>query len=232
MLLHRKQWYDCTANDENCNQTSTCSTSTEQQQCINISFSRLHLIIEDSEAAEDDQPLENFIRSINASVKFTNLHIDLCYFFPISILNHYLNLLSDLDSLTITSTLPGEIKVLSNNQDDNFHSLSINNKITKVNLEQITELDQVYILMDLFPQIRYLQVKFDNTIDINSFILYILKKQNTKFLPHLYSICLWVKEANDNMINDLKKLIYTEKLVSYYTIKFICDKIYFQWNQI
>ena len=226
LFLHRKQWYDCMANDENCNQMCTCSTSTEQQ-CINISFPRLHLIIDGFQDVGYDRLLENFIRSINASVKFTNLHIHLRYHFSISTIIYYLNLLSNLDSLTITYTFRELSKLLSNNQNDNFHSLPINNKITKVNLELITELDSVHALMDLFPQMRYLQVKCDNFVGVKSLILHILKKKNTKFLSYLYSICLWIKEADDYMINPLKKLIHTEKLVSNYTIKRICDKILF-----
>jgi hypothetical protein len=201
-----------------------------QQKCTDTSFSRLHLTIENSHHdSERYQPLEEYVYFILDLVQFTSLHIDLRQF-SISILIQFLHRLPNLDSLTITSEFPEETKILSEEQNNMFRFISTHNKITKLNLEKMTELDQVHILMDLCPHMHDLQVKCRNHMDAEWLIRYILTKRNTNFIPHLCLLCIWFSKADDKMTNNLQKIIDSEKLIANYTIKRICDRIYFRWN--
>ncbi|CAF0955420.1 unnamed protein product [Rotaria sordida] len=224
----KKQWYEW-HNEANSNEIIIYPTLTEQK-CINTSFSQLHLTLEGPQSVEYYRSVQEYICSIATLVQFTSLHIDLCYF-SISILLQLLNILPNLDSLTITSGLPEKTKILSKEQINMFRSVSSHNKITKVNLEQITELDQIHILMDLCFHMCDLQVKCRNIFDGKWLVRYVLNKRNTNFIPYLCSICLWISEANNEMMNNLQIIIDTEKLIDNYTIKRICDKIYLRWNE-
>jgi hypothetical protein len=207
---------------------TTCSTSAEQK-CNYTSFPRLRLFIRDSGSVDCHRLLSTYTQSIVALVPFTNLHINLR--FSIANLIHYLSFLPDIGSLTITSQSSVETEILSEDQTNLFHSLSINNKITAVELEQTMKVDQLDALMNLCSQMQYLQVKCSNITDIEWLIPYILKKRNTNSIPHLSSICLCISNANENMVNNLQKIIASEKLIENYTIKRVCDKIYFRWNE-
>jgi len=201
-----------------------------QQKCTDTSFSRLHLTIENShQDSELYQPLEEYFYAILDLVQFTSLRIDL-YQFSISGLIQFLYLLPNLDALTITSEYPETTKILSKEQNNMFHFVSTHNKITKLSLEQMTELDQVHILMDLCPHIHDFQVKCRNTVDAEWLIRYVLRKRNPNFIPYLCSLCIWFSTADDKMMNHLQRIIDTEKLVDNYTIKRICDRIYLRWN--
>ncbi|CAF4349219.1 unnamed protein product [Rotaria sp. Silwood2] len=224
----KKQWYEW-HDDANSNQFVTCSTLAEQKS-NNTSFSHLHLTVEGPPTVEYYRLVQGYICSIAALVQFTSLHIDLCHF-SISILIQFLNMLPNLDSLTITSEFPEKAKILSKEQINMFHFVSSNNKITKVNLEQMTELDQIHIIMDLCFHMCDLQVKCRNIFDGKWLIRYVINKRNTNFIPHLCSICLWISEANDEMMSNLQIIIDIEKLIDNYTIKRICDKIYLRWNE-
>ncbi|CAF2683208.1 unnamed protein product [Rotaria sp. Silwood2] len=224
----KKQWYEW-HDDANSNHFFTCSTLAEQKS-NNTLFSHLHLTVEGPPTVEYYRLVQGYICSIAALVQFTSLHIDLCHF-SISILIQFLNMLPNLDSLTITSEFPEKAKILSKEQINMFHFVSSNNKITKVNLEQMTELDQIHIIMDLCFHMCDLQVKCRNIFDGKWLIRYVINKRNTNFIPHLCSICLWISEANDEMMSNLQIIIDIEKLIDNYTIKRICDKIYLRWNE-
>ncbi|CAF4737302.1 unnamed protein product [Rotaria sp. Silwood1] len=224
----KKQWYEW-QDDADSKQFIICPTLAEKKY-NNTSFSHLHFTIDGPQNVEYYQSLQEYICSIDALVQFTSLHIDLCYF-SIPILIKFINMLPNLDSLTITSKFPGKTKILFGTQINMLRFVSSNNKITKVNLEQITELDQIHILMDLCFHMCDLKVKCRNIFDGTWLIRYILNKRNTNFIPHLCSICLWISKANDEMMNNFKIIIDTEKLIDNYTIKRVCDKIYLQWNE-
>lgn len=200
-----------------------------QQKCVHTSFSHLHLDLINCEILESYQTVIEYIYSIITLLQFTSLHIDFHYF-SISILMELLCLLPNLDSLTVTSQLREKTKILSEEQNKMIHRLSIQNKITKVNLEQMTELDQVHILLDLCSHMHVLQVKCRNIVDAKWLIQYVLQKRSMKFVAHLCSIVLWIPEANDELMNNIKMIIDTGKLLDNYTIKRVYDKIYLRWN--
>ncbi len=226
-FLSRKQWYEL-QDDVNVHQMVTYSTL-DEQKCIDTSFSHLHLIITYSQLSEHYRLFEEYVRSILDLVQFTSLRIDL-YQFSISGLIQFLYLLPNLDALTITSEYPETTKILSKEQNNMFHFVSTHNKITKLSLEQMTELDQVHILMDLCPHMHNFQVKCRNIIDAEWLIRYVLTKRNKNFIPYLSSLCIWFSTTDDKMTNNLQTIIDTEKLVDNYTINRICDRIYLRWN--
>jgi hypothetical protein len=122
------------------------------------------------------------------------------------------------------------MKIISEEQTNMFNLVSNQNKITKLSLEQMTELDQVHLLMDLCPHLHYLQLTCRNISDAEWLIRYVLTKQNTNFIPYLCLICISLSNADDIITNNLQNIIDSEKLVENYKILRICDRIYLQWN--
>jgi len=208
----------------------TTDSTFNQQKCADPPFLRLHLTLTDIQLSEDYLIFEKLVCSMADLTQFTNLHIDF-YQFSISILLQYLQRLPHLDSLTITSEFPETIKIVSKEQTNMFRLISLCNKITKLNIEQLTELDQVHLLMDLCPHLHYLHLTCRNITDAEWLIRYVLTKQNTNFIPYLCLICISLSNADDIIANNLQKIIDTEKLVENYKIMRICDRIYFQWNE-
>lgn len=227
MFFLRKQWYEL--QDYVNSHQMTIDSILNQQKSIDNRFAFLHLDIEDIYTFVSQQLCDVFVRSSICGAKFTSLHLKL-YQFSITMLTQILRILPDLDSLTIMSEIPEDTKLLSEEQDDMFRYISTSNIITKVNLEQISELDQIHILLNLCPRIRNLQVKCRKFADAEWLIRYILTKQNTNFVPHLYLICIWISAADDKIMNNLQRIIINEKLIENFSIKRICDRIYFQWN--
>jgi hypothetical protein len=214
--LFRKQWYEF------------CLIF-NQKKCINIPILRLHLIIGESQLSVHYANFEQYVCSFAVLTQFTNLHIDF-YQFSIRIILQYLYHLPNLDSLTITSKFPETMKIVSKEQTNMFDLVSNQNKITKLSLEQMTELDQVHLLMDLCPHLHYLQLTCRNISDAEWLIRYVLTKQNTNFIPYLCLICISLSNADDIITNNLQNIIDSEKLVENYKILRICDRIYLQWN--
>ncbi len=68
-------------------------------------------------------------------------------------------------------------------------------------------------------------------MDMKSFVRLILWKLKTKYLHQLQVLCFPVRAANDQTIQQFKRMIDNEKLLFDYTIKRELDYIYLQWNR-
>jgi hypothetical protein len=174
--------------------------------------------------------LERYVCSLDSSIQFTNFQINL-YQFSMTILLQYLHRLPNLDSLTIRSKFCEINKIVSIEQSDMFRTVSTHNKITKLNIEQMTELDQVHPLLVLCPNLHYFQLTCRNISDAEWLIRYVLSKQNDNFIPYLCLICISLSNADEIITNRLQKIIDNEKLVEHYKIFRICDRIHLQWNE-
>jgi len=91
----------------------------------------------------------------------------------------------------------------------------------------MVDLNRVDILINLCPQIEYLQIQCRNYIDLESMIRLILMKRKS----NLSSLCFWIAEADEFMVKNLQTMIYFEKLLINYTIQRIHDRIYLQWQR-
>jgi hypothetical protein len=97
-------------------------------------------------------------------------------------------------------------------------------KITKVYLEIMMEITDIYFLMILCPYMNYLKIGFINDMDGKLFLRQMLNKINSEHNKYLRLLCFRIPAADDNIIRKLKKLIAD------YSIRRVCDKIYLQWK--
>jgi hypothetical protein len=137
-----------------------------------------------------------------------------------------INLLPKLDSLKISSLSLKQSKSLFTNETELINQ----NQITKVNLETINNIEEVYFLLELCPRIVYLKIDFINNIDMELFVRDILIKINTKSNHQLRLLCFSISAADDQMIKTLQTMIRSEKLLLDYTIKRILNNIYLEWK--
>jgi hypothetical protein len=131
---------------------------------------------------------------------------------------------SQLDSLKISSLL---LSSLSDFEKTIISHISSTNRISKVNLGEINNIEEVYFLIELCPQMIYLRVDDLHQMDMELFVRLILKKMITKCLRLL---SFHVQAADDQMIEQLNKMIDNEKLLIDYTMKRVLDFIYLQWD--
>ncbi|CAF5035896.1 unnamed protein product, partial [Rotaria sp. Silwood1] len=137
--------------------------------------------------------------------------------------------LSSLDSLKITSLIQSQFEYPSI-KDKNFHFVSKKINITKVYLEKMSAIDEIYFLMRLCPRMTHLKVDFINDMDIELFIRNILKKINKDRNQYLRSLCIRKPTASDEIIQKLEEMIYQGQLLNHFTITSVDDNIYLQWK--
>ena len=66
-------------------------------------------------------------------------------------------------------------------------------------------------------------------MDLEMLVRFILIKSTT-YIPHLCSLCLTIPNADEEIVHQLQKLIDSEKLLTNYMIKRICNNILLKWN--
>ncbi len=140
------------------------------------------------------------------------------------------DLLSELQTLKIHSLSLEEPRDLCEEEVDILLSREDTNKITKVYLEIMMDMADIYFLMVLCPQINYLKVGFINNIDVESFVRKILNKINHEQNQYLRLLCFRVEAADDQTIKNLEKIIDDEKLLVDYSMKRVRENIYLQWK--
>ncbi len=137
-----------------------------------------------------------------------------------------LYVLPDLISLKINSlALP--LPPYSSTEEESLRYISKKNQITKVYLEKINNIGEIYFFIKLCSRLNYLQVNCINYMNMESYLRDILIKIN-KGYPR--SLCFHVPSADNQMIEKLEKMINAEKLLVNYSLKHIYDNIYLQWQ--
>jgi hypothetical protein len=105
-----------------------------------------------------------------------------------------------------------------------FPSTKSTNQITKVCLEKMFVVEEVYSLMKLYPNMSYLKINSFDNMKVNVFIRNISKKIERESNQHLRSLCFRAPETDDSMIKAL------EKMKNDYTINRVDDYIFLQWK--
>ncbi len=131
-----------------------------------------------------------------------------------------IDLLPDLNSIRIHSLSLTEAEV----------DVRCLTKITKVCLDNITEMKEVYFLMKLCPNLIYLRIDCLDDIDDELFVENILNKINQEYNDQLRLLCFYVEAADDETIQNLEKLINSGKLLLDYAIQRVGEKIYLKWK--
>ena len=141
------------------------------------------------------------------------------------------DLLSELNSLKIHSLLLEQPKNLCEEEEgDILLSRENKSKITKVYLEKMIEITDIYSLMILCPYMEYLKVGCINNMDVQLFVREMLNKINFERNQYLRLLCFHVPAADYQIIKKLEKMINTEKLIVDYSFKRVCDNIYLKWK--
>jgi len=146
------------------------------------------------------------------------------------ILIQIINSLPELHSLKIHSLSLYKSRRLTAEEVDIFLLAEERSKITKVCLESMVEIQEIFFLMTLCPYMAYLKVDCMNNMNVKFFLRRILEKIELECNDHLRSLCLHVPAADDKMIKKLEKMINVKGLLVDYTIKRVLDNIYLQWK--
>jgi hypothetical protein len=138
---------------------------------------------------------------------------------------------SQLDSLKLSCLLLSQPRSLSDFERTIFSHISSTNRITKVNLGEINDIEEVYFLIELCPHLINLKVDNIRNMDMKLFVRLILMKMMAKYPHQLRLLSFHVRAADEQTIKQLNKMIDDEKLLIDYTIKRVLDFIYLQWDR-
>jgi hypothetical protein len=105
-----------------------------------------------------------------------------------------------------------------------FPSTTSTNQITKVYIEKIFVIKEVYSLMKRYPNMSYLKINSFDDIDVDVFIRNILKKINHQSNQRLRLLCFRTPASNDSMIHTVKQM------KNDYTINWVDGFIFLQWQ--
>jgi hypothetical protein len=109
-------------------------------------------------------------------------------------------------------------------------STTSTNQITKVYLEKMFAIEEVYSLIKLCPYISYLKIDSFDNMKIDMFIRNIFKKIKRESNQYLRLLCLNAPANDDPMIKTLEKMKKDKKLLNDYTINRIDNYIFLQWK--
>jgi hypothetical protein len=166
-------------------------------------------------------------KSTFVAVRFTHLNMN-CENISIEMLLKLIQLLPYLNSLKVSSLPLIQSDWLFDNNGE-IYSISINNKITEVSIEKISNIEQVYFILYLCHRMQHLRLVVSKDMDLDMLVRFILKTSsiNTRFLN---SLCLFTSNANEDMVDQLQKMIKSEKLLFNFNIKCVCNSILLKWN--
>jgi hypothetical protein len=157
--------------------------------------------------------------------QFTSLNITGSMMFPNMIIE-LIHLLPNLDLLSVSYLSLSQSDCLSIEDTD---MTLYDNKIQKVRIEKMNEIDEVHFFINLCPRMEYFEIGIVNDVKLELVIRTILTK-NTHQNRHFCSLCFDIRNANDDMVQRLQTLIKLEKLLYNYSIKRTGDQIYLKWK--
>jgi hypothetical protein len=140
------------------------------------------------------------------------------------------DLLSELQTLKIHSLSLEEPRDLCEEEVDILLSREDTNQITKVYLEIMVDMADIYFLMVLCPHADYIKIGSIIDMDVESFVRQMLNKINFEQNQYLRLLCFRVEAADDQTIKNLEKMIDDEKLHVDYSMKCVRENICLQWK--
>ena len=171
----------------------------------------------------------NINNPVLSYVQITHLNVD-CSRVPIIIVIELIRCLPNMTSLIIIPLTVLQIFRLSDKQIENLVLDSRNNKLIKLKLRLITEIQQALFFIRLARYIEYLEIECSNDIDLEVLVQCILIKTDNHITSQLCSICLCAGRINDEIIKKLHRIMALKDCVYNYSIQHICDRIYLKWK--
>ncbi|CAF5028218.1 unnamed protein product, partial [Rotaria sp. Silwood1] len=157
-------------------------------------------------------------------VQLTELAIE-SYNFPFDEIIKLLRFTPNLYVLKLDLLSMKEIKSNFIEQSENFQYVSKINKIKNLIIREWCSLNQIQLIVNLFPQLEYLKTSM-NRKEINQIIRYLLSKTNNK-TQHLFFLC--ISKTPKICLKELNILIKSENLLNDYFMKFINRDLYVWW---
>ncbi len=111
-----------------------------------------------------------------------------------------------------------------------FPSTTSTNQITKIYLEKMSTIDEVYALMKHYPNMSYLKIDSLDNMMVNVFIRNLLKKINGESNRNLRLLCFRAPTTDDLMIKTLEKMKKEKKWLNDYTINRFDNYLCIQWK--
>jgi hypothetical protein len=176
-----------------------------------------------------DEEISVYIKRVLTIAQIYQLDISVYEFF-IDTLIQLIDLLPDLTTLTINSLTyykPGNIhaeKLVKLGSKKEAYN------ITRVYVEEINEISELYFLLEHCPLIEYLELDYIAEMNITSFLRIILERSKRGYNEHLRSLCLYAPGADNETITNLETMISDLILSVDYKIERILEYIYFQWK--
>lgn len=120
-------------------------------------------------------------------------------------------------------------------QQITLYRTSSTSQINKIYMQELTQLDDFYMLLYVYPSIEYLQIESAHGLDMKLFLQIISKTIIPSDDYRLCSLCLHASSSHDEdkdevMIDGLAQIINSEKSILNYTVERIADKIYLKWK--
>ncbi|CAF4126580.1 unnamed protein product [Rotaria sp. Silwood2] len=140
------------------------------------------------------------------------------------------NLLPDITTLKIHSLSTDETTELTLKELLILCSIKQTIKITKVYLEEIDDVKELDFLFTLCPYMEYFNVRCINMMDVQSFLRTIFKKIKQNNNHHLRLLCFPVRTTDEQIAENIERMINCEKLLSNFTVKRTPDTVYLRWE--
>ncbi|CAF4453417.1 unnamed protein product [Rotaria socialis] len=148
-----------------------------------------------------------------------------------SLLIELFSLLPNLDSVRI-SPLPLYEDFYKSDQPSIISKFLLkNNKITKVALIKISQIEEIGSIIDICPRMQHLTLECISHVNLKLLVRQTLSKIKTNRIRRPITICIYIADANNNMVQELQKMIHSKKLLKNYTLNRQYDRFYLHWNR-
>ena len=136
-----------------------------------------------------------------ASIQITSLNVN-DDFIDIKKIIYLLKFLPNLSSLKVSLESFGNEVLQSLKQTQDFLSVSMNNKTTKVKLVKFAEDESIRFWIDLCPNMNYLEIDCQNESDIERIV-----KLIRNYSCQLKSLCFNISTVDEKPTKHLRKII-------------------------
>jgi hypothetical protein len=209
----RKRWYE---------QPNMDNTKIELTKSIRLSIRYVSL----------DEYYELVIRDITTILTATQVyHLEISEKkILIDILMQITNALPQVTTMKLHSLSLDEAEHSETEELMVFPSTISINQITKVYLENISTMNEVYALMKHYPTMSYLKIDSFGDMQVEVFIQNILKKIKRESNQHLRLLCFRSATTDDLMIRTLERMKKEQRWLNDYTIKRFENYLCLQWK--
>jgi hypothetical protein len=224
-FLFRRKWYETSEIDAYFNQDIKLNLA-EQNISSNDYSQDIELTVTAPLSRESTELLTDNTITLFTLLRIARLDVlfnEIFFRTLIDLIDH----LPNLDSLRVRSVSLLKPQCVTDEQASTRCLLSNNNKITKVNIQCLTQLAQIKFLIDLCPNMQYLEIECLNNINPKLLIRFI----STKKFQYIYYpciLCLHIPTKTDKIFEELREMIKFEKLYHHCKIKRLYNKIYLQ----